>query len=167
MITALAVLVILLMLCSLALHIFGLPANWILLAFVIGWKIFLPETMSWNFISILAVIALIGEILEFAAQYFGGKKYGATGRGSLGAFIGAIAGAILGAPFFFGLGALPGALLGSFGGCLVLELSHGRSFAEAQHSAWGAFWGKAFGLAIKVSLGVWMFTMSIPKIWPS
>ncbi len=167
MITALAVLIILLMFSSLALHIFGLPANWILLAFVIGWKLLFPATMSWNFISILALIALIGEILEFAAQYFGGKKYGATGRGSLGAFVGAIAGAILGAPFLFGLGALPGALLGSFGGCLVLELTHGRTFAEAQHSAWGAFWGKAFGLAIKISLGVWMFTLSIPKIWPS
>lgn len=167
MITALAVLIIFLMLSSLTLHIFGLPANWILLAFVIVWKIFFPVTMSWNFISILALIALAGEILEFAAQYFGGKKYGATGRGNLGAFIGAIVGAILGAPFLFGLGALPGALLGSFGGCLILELTHGRTFAEAQHSAWGAFWGKAFGLAIKISLGVWMFTLSIPKIWPS
>ena len=167
MITALAVLVILLMLCSLALHVFGLPANWLVLALVAGWKFYQPETMTWNFIIILGVIAVVGEILEFVAQYFGGKKYGATGRGNIGAFIGAIGGAILGAPFFFGLGALPGALLGSFGGCLVLELTHGRSFEEAKHSAYGAFWGKAFGMALKISLGVWMFVMSIPKIWPA
>ncbi len=167
MITALAVLVILLMLGSLALHIFGLPANWLILALVAGWKMYQPEAMTWNFIIILAVIAIIGEVLEFVAQYFGGKKYGASGRGNIGAFIGAIAGAILGAPFFFGLGALPGALLGSFGGCLVLELTHGKSFDEAKHCAWGAFWGKAFGMAIKISLGVWMFAMSVSKIWPA
>ena len=167
MITALAVLVILLMLCSLALHIFGLPANWLILALAASWKFYQPQAITWNFIIFLGVIALVGEILEFVAQYFGGKKYGATGRGNIGAFIGAIAGAILGAPFFFGLGALPGALLGSFGGCFALELTHGRSFDEAKHSACGAFWGKAFGMAMKISLGVWMFAMSIPKIWPA
>lgn len=167
MITALAVLVILLMLGSLALHIFGLPGNWLILALATGWKLYQPEAMTWNFVIILGAIATVGEILEFVTQYFGGKKYGATGRGNIGAFIGAIGGAILGAPFFFGLGALPGALLGSFGGCLVLELTHGRSLEEAKHSACGAFWGKAFGMAIKLSLGVWMFAMSIPRIWPA
>lgn len=167
MITALAVLVILLMLGSLALHIFGLPGNWLILALAAGWKLYQPDAMTWNFVIILGSIATVGEILEFVAQYFGGKKYGATGRGNIGAFIGAIGGAILGAPFFFGLGALPGALLGSFGGCLVLELTHGRSLEEAKHSACGAFWGKAFGMAIKLSLGVWMFAMSIPRIWPA
>ncbi|WP_320008195.1 DUF456 domain-containing protein [Maridesulfovibrio sp.] len=167
MVTALAILVILLMLCSLALHIFGLPANWLILALAACWKFYQPVAITWNFIIILGMIALAGEVFEFMAQYLGCKKYGATGRGNIGAFIGAIAGAILGAPFFFGLGALPGALLGSFGGCFALELTHGRSFAEARYSAWGAFWGKAFGMAMKISLGVWMFVMSVPKIWPS
>lgn len=166
MITALAVLVIALMLLSLGLHVFGLPGNWALLAFVLIWKLFQPAAMTWNFVILLTVLALIGEIIEFAAQYFGGKKFGASGRGNFGAFIGAIAGAMLGAPFMFGLGALPGALLGAFGGCLILELSHGRCFEEAKKSAWGAFWGKAFGMTVKVSLGVWMFAISIPKVWP-
>jgi hypothetical protein len=166
MITALAIILILLMLLSLCLHVFGLPGNWVLLLLVVGWKLFQPHAMTWTFISWIAVIALIGELLEFAAQYMGGKKFGASGRGNFGAFIGAIAGAMLGAPFFFGLGALPGALIGAFAGCLILEMSHGRSFQEAQRCAWGAFWGKAFGMTVKVSLGVWMFALSVSRVWP-
>lgn len=166
MITALAVLVIALMLLSLGLHIFGLPGNWVLLILAVAWKFFQPEAMTWNFVMILGLIAVVGEVLEFAAQYMGGKKYGASGRGNFGAFVGAIVGAMLGAPFLFGLGALPGALFGSFGGCLVLEMSHGRKFDEAKTCAWGAFWGKAFGMTVKVSLGVWMFVMSVPRVWP-
>lgn len=165
-VTALALLIIILMLCSLGLHIFGLPGNWVILILLIGWKFFQPFSMTWGFVIALTAIAFIGELLEFGAQYFGGKKFGASGRGNFGAFIGAIAGAMLGAPFFFGLGALPGALIGAFAGCLIMEMSHGRSFDEAKNCAWGAFWGKAFGMTIKVSLGVWMFALSISRVWP-
>ena len=150
----------------LALHIFSLPANWIILALLTVWKLFHPADMTVGFLLILAVIAGVGEILEFVAQIYGGKRFGSSGRGNLGGIIGAIAGAILGAPFFFGLGALVGALAGAYLGCLALEMGQGRSFDVARRSAWGAFWGKFFGITAKFALGVVMVVLAIPRVWP-
>jgi hypothetical protein len=151
---------------SLALHIFSLPANWIVLVLLAVWKLFHPADMSLWFLVLMVAIAGVGEVIEFVAQVYGGKRFGSSGRGNLGGVIGAIAGAILGAPFFFGLGALVGALAGAYLGCLALEMGQGRSFDVARRSAWGSFWGKFFGLTAKFSLGVVMVVLAIPRVWP-
>lgn len=153
---------------SLALHIFSLPANWVILGLTVFWKFMHPETwQGWNFILVLTAIAASGEILEFILQAAGAKKYGSTKKGNIGGIIGAILGAIFGAPFFFGLGALVGALCGAFLGCLALELGQGRPMHEAKQAAWGAMWGKFFGLSVKFGLGITMLALLIPRVWPS
>jgi uncharacterized protein YqgC (DUF456 family) len=151
------------------LHLFSLPANWLVLALAAVWKWLhpaAPDGLTWLFLALLLGIALAGEGAEFAAQVWGAKKYGASGRGNLGGIIGAIAGAVLGAPFLFGLGALLGSLAGAFIGCLILELTHRRPLAEARQAAWGAFWGKAFGATVKLSLGAVMVILCAPRVWP-
>lgn len=156
-----------LMVAALALHIFSLPANWVILVLLALFKFIRPETsLTWGFFLLLAVLAAAGEGVEFAAQAFGAKRFGATGKGNLGGIIGAVAGAILGAPLFFGLGALPGALLGAYAGCLLFEKLHGRDWAESLRAAWGAMWGKFFGLTAKLGFGVLILALAAPKIWP-
>lgn len=150
-----------------ALNILSLPANWIVLILVGIWKFTHPALgIGWGFVTILAGFAVVGEVLEFVGQAYGAKKFGASKKGNLGGIIGAILGAILGAPILFGLGALFGALAGAFAGCLLFELLHDRTWAEAVHASWGAFYGKAFGMAVKMGLGMAMVFLSIPKIWP-
>jgi len=159
-------LVVMLMVVALMLHVFGLPANWLVLGLVGIWKWVCPEAdLTWTFMAVLTGMALAGEILEFLSQAWGAKRYGGSGKGNWGAILGAIAGSIIGAPFFFGLGALPGALLGAYGGCLAVELVTGRSLAEAGQAALGALWGKMFGLVTKVALGGAMVWISMPRIW--
>ena len=160
MATLWASLFLLLLAAVLLLHVFSLPANWILAALVALWKLGHPETMTWGFVLLLLAIAALGEILEFTVQYFGAKRFGSSGKGNLGGMVGALAGAILGAPFFFGLGALFGALGGAYAGCYIMEVGRQRSPAEARRAAWGAFWGKFFGL------GVAMLTLSAGRVWP-
>jgi len=156
-----------LMVAALALHIFSLPANWVILVLLALFKFIRPEvSLTWTMFLLLALLAATGEGVEFAAQAYGGKRFGATGKGNLGGIIGAIAGAILGAPLFFGLGALPGALLGAYGGCLLFEKLHGRNWAESTRAAWGAMWGKFFGLTAKLAFGVLILTLAVPRIWP-
>lgn len=166
MATVWAILFILLLVCILMLHVFSLPANWVVLALLLIWKLAHPEVMGWGFMALMASFALTGELIEFIAQAYGARRFGSTGKGNIGGIIGAIAGAIIGAPFFFGLGAVAGALAGAYLGCFILEAGQGRSNAEASRAAWGAFWGKFFGMGIKVGFGMAMLALSIPLIWP-
>ncbi len=151
----------------LGLHILSLPANWVLLGGILLWSWTHPElNLGLSFFLPLIAIAVLGEAIEFASQYIGGKKYGATGKGNLGAFIGAIIGAIACAPFFFGLGALFGAVGGAYFGCFVFERIHGRPADEAWRAAKGAMLGRVLGLIVKIGLGGVMFAMAARAVWP-
>ena len=156
----------LLLFAALFLHIFSLPANWIISALLAAWAAIFPDGgVTWHFVGAMFGLSLLGELLEFVSQSWGARKYGASARGNLGGIIGAIAGAILGAPFLLGVGALIGALGGAYAGCLIFELSHGKAMPEARRAATGAFWGKAFGLTAKLALGAAMLVMSLPRVW--
>jgi len=160
---------LLLLLGCLGLHVFGLPGNWALLGFVVLWDAFAHPGphYGYGFYALLAGAALAGEAIELFVQFFGAKRYGATGKGNLGGLLGAFVGALAGAPFFFGLGALFGAVAGAFLGCYVFERSHGRDEAEARRAAMGAMYGKVFGFAAKVACGVVMWTAAARELWPS
>ncbi len=151
----------------LGLHIFSMPANWLVLIMVGIWGWTHPELhLGMLFFISLAAIALLGEILEFVAQYIGGKKYGGTNRGNIGSLIGAFAGAILGAPLFLGIGALFGAIVGAYAGSFIFEYGSCRSAKECHRAAMGAMFGKVLGITVKIGAGVFMFVLSARAIWP-
>lgn len=159
---------LLLLLACLTLHVFGLPGNWLLLGLVVLWDVLHPSLhLDFGFYALLVCVALAGEAVELFAQLFGAKRYGATGKGNLGGFLGAFGGALCGAPFFLGLGALFGAVAGAFFGCYMFERLHGRDDAAARRAAWGAMYGKVFGLTAKVACGVVMWTASARELWPA
>nr|WP_209280108.1 DUF456 domain-containing protein [Desulfobaculum xiamenense] len=151
---------------ALVLHVFSLPANWVVLGLVALWKATHPDmALTWIGFGGLALLALAGEGLEFVIRLKGAKQYGASSKGNWGGVLGAIAGAIVGAGFLFGIGALPGALLGAFGGCLAVERIQGRTFEEARTAAMGAMYGTFLGLVAKVGIGVVMATMAAGSVW--
>ncbi len=151
---------------TLGLHIFSLPANWVLLALIAAWKAMHPEMpLTWLGFGGLAALAAVAEVLEFVIQLKGSKKYGASGKGNFGGIIGAIIGAILGAGFLLGVGALPGALLGAFGGCLITERLQGRDWEGSRTAAWGAMYGKFFGLVTKVGFGALILGVAAPMFF--
>ncbi len=157
--------VILLVLCFLT-HFLSLPANWFILALFGIWKWMHPVCdMGWEFFCILGALALTGEGLEYVALFWSGKRSGGTKKGNFGAMVGALAGAIFGAPFFFGAGAIPGSLAGAWLGSLLVELAGGMAFDEARQAAFGAMWGKAFGLVVKMGLGGTMLWVGIPRLF--
>jgi uncharacterized protein len=162
-----ASLFIMLLFGTLALHIFGLPANWVILGLVGLWRWVHPELgWGWHFLGVLLVLAVLGELLEFLGQYFGAKRSGGSTRGQWGALAGAIIGGILGLPFLFGIGALLGGMGGAYAGALIAERSIERSWTDSRRAAWGAMWGKFFGLIGKLGIGVFMLALSVPRIWP-
>lgn len=152
----------------LLLHIFSLPANWIVLILVGLWKVTHPEmALSWLGFGGLAALAALGEALEFVIRMKGASRYGASTRGNWGGVIGAIVGAIFGAGFLLGVGALPGALIGAFGGCLAAERLSGRDFEGARRAAVGAMYGTFLGLVSKVGIGVVMAWYAAGSVWPA
>ena len=166
LITILAVLCILLMVLAMLLHLFGLPANWIVLGLAALWFFFAPHTtMTWSLLAVMGAMAVSGEILETLMLHIWGKKYGASGKGALGGMVGALIGAVLGAPLLFGIGALFGALAGAFLGSLAVELARGAPNREAVTAAWGTMLGRFGGTVLKAALGFSMVSIAAPRIW--
>lgn len=166
MLSIAALVCIALMVLSLMLIFFGLPGNWVILGLAGGWAFFTSSPqLDWQFFVLLAALAGVGEVIEFLAGHFGVKRFGGSGKGSLGGIIGAIIGAILCAPLFFGFGALPGALGGGFLGCYLVEKLRGAPHAQAARAAYGATLGRLGGFVVKLGIGIGMIWLSAPRIF--
>jgi len=152
----------------LLLNIFGLPANWVLLGLVALWKVVHPGATSmdvWFWIMMVG-IALVGEALEMGMQILKAKRYGSSSSSTFAGMIGAIAGAILLAPLFFGIGALIGALAGAWTGCFMVERLKGRPLRESLDAAFGAMMGRFLGTVCKCGAGGAMLALAAGRIWP-
>lgn len=159
---------ILLMGFVLLLNVFSLPANWLLLGLAALWKFLHPAAaMGWGFWAFMVGLALAGEALELGVQVMNARRHGSSSSGTFAGMLGAIAGAILLTPLFFGLGALIGALLGAFAGCLIMELLKGRPAGEAVNAALGAMLGRFLGTVCKCAAGGAMLAVTAGRIWPS
>lgn len=152
----------------LLLNIFGLPANWLLLGLVALWKLVHPDAAALNtwFWVMMVGLALLGEALELGLQILKARRYGSSSSGTWAGMIGAIAGAILLAPLFFGLGALIGALAGAWLGCFVMEMVNNRPLKEALDAAFGAMMGRFLGTVCKIGVGGVMLALTAQRIWP-
>ena len=158
------------------LNLVTLPGNWAMVALVIVWEMFYPgSSLGTMFFVLFVGLAIIGELVEFGAQIYGSKKYGSSKTSTAAGVIGAIAGAICGAPFMFGIGAIFGALFGAifgalfgaWGGCYLAERLIRRQPSEiAFRAAQGAMVGKFFGMVIKFGIGMAMLWLTASNIWP-
>ncbi len=166
MIEVLAGLFILVLLLCVGLNFFNIPGNWINIFFLALWNWIFDFPGGWLFFLGLIALAGLAELIEFVSQLWGSKKYGGSKSGGWGAFIGALAGAILGTPFLFGLGAVLGAVAGAFLGSLIMEIIKGRSWSEALFASKGAMWGRVFGFVAKIGLGMVILSLSVPRVWP-
>ncbi len=74
---------------------------------------------------------LIPEGGEFILTYLASRIVKADRFTAIMAIIGGIIGAIVGSAFFYGLGAIPGLMLGSFGAAFIIDLLEKGSLASA------------------------------------
>ncbi len=91
---------------------------------------------------LLAIMAALTYVVEFAASILGVKKYGGSKRAMIGAALGGVAGLFLG---------IPGILAGPFVGAVIGELSLQRSLDEASRAGFGTVVGLALGVAGKLA----------------
>lgn len=113
--------------------------------------------VGWRTLTVLACMALLTYVLEFASSAYGARRYGASGRAITGAAIGAVVG------LFFGL---PGVLLGPFVGAVIGEFSAQRDFQAAGRAGLGATLGLAIGVAAKLAVATSMLGIFIVvRLW--
>ena len=161
----LAVAVVLVCLIAWAINLIGLPGNWLAVAILALYAWLGPQegrlAIGYGVVSAAFVMALVGELIEFAAGAYGAKRAGASRRSTLfamfGSLIGAVSGAVIGVPvpvigsilaaiLFGGLGAAAGAMYG--------EWTDGRPWQESWTIGQAAFWGRTFGVFGKVGAGL-------------
>jgi hypothetical protein len=103
----------------------------------------------------LVALTMFALALDYFASMYGAKRFGATWRGVLGAFIGGLVG------IFF---SLPGIIVGPFLGALVFELMGGFEIDKASRAGLGATIGVLAGVIGKCIISVVMialFTVSV------
>jgi len=101
---------------------------------------------------LLAVLAVLTYVVDFAAGAFGVRRFGASPRAMLGAILGAIIG------LFFGF---VGLVIGPFVGAGIGELSMGRNLRAAGRAGIGATIGLIIGIAAKLTLAFAMIGIFI------
>ena len=156
-----------------------LPGSWIMLALAtiieVADGLYLtdenqPTFAVWLLLA-CAGLAALGEVFEFAFSAYGAKKGGASKRGTWGAIIGGVLGAIVLTPVIPIpiLGTLIGAIIGTFAGAVIAETTgiEKKTYRDSIKPATGASVGRVLGTASKLPLAVaiWL-TLTVAAFLP-
>lgn len=121
-------------------------------------KVFAPDfPVSWGLAVASLVVAVLAQLVDFVATWLGAKKFGATWRGVLGAFVGVIAGMFIPPPLFW-------IFVAPLVFALLFEWMGGASLKNATRAGVGAFIGSTLSSVLKfvmmVLLAAW-FTFGL------
>lgn len=141
----------------------GLPGNWFIVGVTALFAWVVPESTShgigWTAVAWMAGLAMVAELLEFAAGAAGLAK-GGSKKGAFMSIVGSFAGALVGAAVGFPipvLGSLFGIVIfaaaGAMAGTFVGERWAGKNAGHAVEIGKVAFWGRLFGSVAKIAIG--------------
>lgn len=152
--------------------LFQMPGNWVIVALSALAAYFLPEKenglgFGWTFVAILGGLALLGEFVEFFGSASTARQHGASRRSIVLSIIGGILGAAIGAVVGAPIGLIGGVVLivvlggaGAFVGTYVGETWKGRPHQERWAVSRAALFGRLFGTAGKLIIGVAMVCLA-------
>jgi len=133
-----------------------LPGPPLILIAAFGHRVwFGPHSASWFVLICLTLLTAAALVLDHFASVYGAKRFGATWRGLLGAFVGGVVG------IFF---SIPGIIIGPFFGAVLFELMGGYKLDKASHAGVGATLGVFAGIIGKCAVSITMiglFTVSV------
>ena len=133
----------------------GLPGTWLMVGAALVYNIAVPSGVGTVTVVGTAVLALVGELLEFSLAARFTRRYGGSRRAGWGAILGGFAGAFVGVPVPV-VGPVIGAFLGAFVGALVAEMTVRGDHRAATRAATGALFGRVAAAAMKIALGMVM-----------
>jgi uncharacterized protein len=134
----------------------GLPGTWLMVGAALVYHLAVHGSgVGASTVVVVAVLAVAGELAEFALAARFTRKYGGSRRAAWGAVLGGVIGAFAGVPVPV-LGPVIGALVGAFVGALGAELTVRGDHRAAARAALGALLGRVAASAMKVGLGAVM-----------
>lgn len=153
----------------------AMPGTWVIVGAtaIYWWGIDATDRMAVGTHTLIAlvILAIIGEIVEFAASAAGVKRAGGSKRGAVLAIVGSLCGALLGlvvgvpipiigsligAIVFGGLGAMAGAFIGE-------QWKHGQ-VGQSWNVGRAAFWGRLLGTVGKLGVATVMFVIAMAAL---
>ena len=130
-----------------------LPGTWLILAAAIiydwchDWSRLGPVVLG-----VLAGLAVLGEVVEFAASYLFAGKAGGSRRASWGAVIGGFVGMFIFTLPMPVIGIIVGGIIGCFAGALIGEMTVRDDMERSARIGFGAALGHVAGLVAKLAL---------------
>ncbi len=104
--------------------------------------------VGWGTLSFLAVLLILGMILDFIAGSLGAKKVGASPQAVAGAMLGAVLGMFVIFPW--------GLIFGPFVGAVLGEMKAQQSLGQAARSGVGTWIGLMLGIIAKLVIALIM-----------
>jgi uncharacterized protein YqgC (DUF456 family) len=104
-------------------------------------------SVSWKLVIITGILTLLVQVVDFFLGILGARYFGATWKGMVGAFLGALVGFFVPPPLFWLIfGPIIGAILGEF--------MAGRGLVQGSKAGIGTVVGGIAGFALKMGLSV-------------
>ncbi len=145
----------------------GLPGSWAMFVGIVIFALSIGfSSIGWVWLTVMAVLLVVGEIVEATLGVVVVAGKGATRWGIIGTFLGGIVGAIIGAATIPVAGSVIFALLGAFFGAVICEYIYYNSLDQALRTGFFAFIGKLLAMFVKVALGLIVLGLFIYKSWP-
>jgi uncharacterized protein YqgC (DUF456 family) len=139
----------------------GLPGLWVIVLGILGFGWLTDfRTLGVGLVTLVLVLALLGEAVEAWLGYRFAQRYGGSGRAGWGALIGGLLGAIVGVPVPV-IGSVIGGFLGAFAGAALFEYSAARHSHGAVKAGWGAVLGRALAAGVKMAVGVVLVVIGV------
>ena len=114
--------------------------------------------MGWFWLILLGVLMLLSFLIDYLASLLGAKKFGASWRGVLGAFVGIIGGLVILPPL--------GLIIGAFVGAMGFEWAFGRETRDAAKAGFGAALGMMLGMVGSAMCGAVMISIFLIAAFP-
>lgn len=156
--------------------VFAGPGTWIIVSLAALFALLSPfeggNGVTWTTVAVLIGLAVLGEIVEFAAGAVGAAKLGGSRRAMvlaiMGGLIGSMFGAAIGMPVpLIGsiVGAVAGGALGAFLGAFFGETWKGRTAGQSLAIGKAALIGRLFGTVGKmVVAGVMVVIVAVDAL---
>ena len=139
----------------------GLPGLWVIVLGILGYGWLTDfRTLGVGLLTIVLLLAVLGEAVEAWVGYRFAKLYGGSSRAGWGALVGGLVGAIVGVPVPL-IGSVIGGFVGAFAGAALFEYSRARHSEGAVKAGWGAMLGRAVAAAVKMAVGVVMVVIGV------